>query len=94
METNTLKLRFETIKNLNVVIDELKHEHGCLLISNERNLEEDYIEIKVVGKIIKVPYYCEVKGNMADDELEYKSLCVEEIKEKIVSSFDVKKTNS
>lgn len=105
MKTDLLKIKYNTIENLNQIMGEIFEKYPLLKNEFQCDFESESINIKLLSKVISLPYYNKVVGNITNteqiqsnielcvepiyDSIEYKSLDINEIRVKIMEKFTV-----
>lgn len=105
MKTDLLAVKYKTLENLNTVMECLIKQYPLLKGDFEKVMESESITIKFFGKVISIPYYNKILGNIVNkeqiqanmdvyiepvfDKITYDSLNIEEIKTKIMEKFTV-----
>lgn len=103
MKTDLLAIKYKTFENLNVLADSLIKQYPLLKGDFEKVLESESITIKLLGKVISIPYYNRELGNIVNkeqiqaniemyiepvfDKVTYTSLAVEDIRARIMEKF-------
>lgn len=103
MKTDLLAIKYKTFENLNILADSLIKQYPLLKGDFEKVLESESITIKLLGKVISIPYYNRELGNIVNkeqiqaniemyiepvfDKVTYTSLAVEDIRARIMEKF-------
>lgn len=103
MKTDLLAIKYKTFENLNLLADSLIKQYPLLKGDFEKVLESESITIKLLGKVISIPYYNRELGNIVNkeqiqaniemyiepefDKVTYTSLTVEDIRARIMEKF-------
>lgn len=103
MKVNSLDVRYKTISNFNNAIEDLCRIYSGSRSYFSYDLTDEYIKLQYMGKTVYITYFNTIYGDKINedeikknplifpkyDKIEYVCWLKDEIKEKIISEFDI-----